>query len=82
MKLYGNSQKEAERLMNTVRIFSKLIAMESGISTCAHVTMNAEKPVSVGGMELFPAEVIPELESDSWSRILLKRETADIIEIE
>ena len=27
LKLYGNSEKEAERLTNTVRIFSKDIAM-------------------------------------------------------
>ena len=39
LKLYGNSEKEAERLTNTVRIFSKDIAMEFGISKCSHVTM-------------------------------------------
>ena len=34
LKLYGNSEKEAERLKNTIRIFSKDIAMEFGISKC------------------------------------------------
>ena len=62
LKLYGNDKKEAERLTNTVRIFSKDIAREFGISDCAHVTMKAGKPVSVGGMILLSGEVIPELE--------------------
>ena len=39
LKLYGNSEKEAERLTNIVRIFSKDIAMEFGISKCSYVTM-------------------------------------------
>ena len=64
LKLHGNSENRAERLTNTVRIFLKDIAMEFGISKCAHVTMKAGKLVSVGGMELLPGEVIPELESD------------------
>ena len=64
LKLYGNSGKETEKLTNTVRIFSKDIAMEFGISKCAHVTMKAGKLVSVSGMELSSREVIPELESD------------------
>ena len=63
LKLYGNSEKEAERLTNTVGIFSKDIAIEFGISKCLHVTTKAGKLVSVGGMELPSGEVIPELES-------------------
>ena len=53
LKFYGNSKKEAERLTNTVRIFSKDIALEFGTSKCAHVTMKAGRLVSVGGMELW-----------------------------
>ena len=64
LKLHGNSEKEDERLTNTVRIFPKNIAMEFGISKCAHVTMKTGKLVSVGGMDLSSGEVIPELESD------------------
>ena len=37
LKLYGNSKKEAERLTNTFRIFSKDIAMEFVISKWAYV---------------------------------------------
>ena len=32
LKLYGNGEKEAKRLTNTIRVFSKDIAMEFGIS--------------------------------------------------
>ena len=60
----GKSVKEVERLTNIATIFLKDIAMEFGISKCAHVTMKAGKLVSVGGMERSPAEVIPELESN------------------
>ena len=57
LKLYRNSEKEAERLTNTVRIFSQNIAMEFGISKCAHVAMKARKLVSVDGMKLSSGEV-------------------------
>ena len=63
LKLYENSEKEAERLMNTVRIFSDDVGIEFGISKCSHVTMKAGKLVSVVGMEFSFGEVIPELES-------------------
>ena len=70
LKLYENSEKEVERLTNTVRIFSKDIAMEFGISKCAHVTMKEGKLVSVAGMELLCEEVIPELESGKGYKYL------------
>ena len=50
LKLYANSEKEAKRLKNTVRIFSNNIAMEFGITKCGHVIMKAGKLVTVGGM--------------------------------
>ena len=40
-KLYGNSEREAERLTNTVRIFSKDIDLEFRLCKCAHVTIKA-----------------------------------------
>ena len=79
LKLYGNSKKEAERHKNTVRIFSKDIAMEFGISKCSHVTMKAGKLVSVGGMELSFGEVIPELESDKGYKYLGILEVDDLM---
>ena len=47
--------------LNTVRILSKDIAMEFGISKCANVTMKTGKLVSVGGMEPSSGAVTPEL---------------------
>ena len=82
LKLYGNSGKETEKLTNTVRIFLKDIAMEFGISKCAHVTMKAGKLVSVGGMELSSGEAIPELESDKGYKYLGILEADDIIHTE
>ena len=82
LKLYGNSEKEAKRLTNTVRIFSKDIAMEFGISKCSHVTMKARKLVSVGGMELSSGEVIPELGSDKAYKYLGILEADDITHTE
>ena len=79
LKFYENSEKEAERLTNTVRIFSKDIAVEFGISKCAHVTMKAGKLVSVGGMELSSGEVIPELEPDKGYKYLCTLEANDIM---
>ena len=70
LKLYGNSKQETERLTNTIRIFSKDIAMAFGIKKCAHFTMKAGKLVSVGGMELSSGEVIPEPESDKGYKCL------------
>ena len=82
MKLYWNSEKEAERVTNNTRIFLKEIAMEFDISNCAHVTMKAGKLVSVGGMELSSGKVIPELESDKGYKYLDILEANDIMHTE
>ena len=79
LKLYGNSEKETKRLTHTIRIFSKDITINFGISKCAHVTMKAGKLVSVGGMELSSEEVIPELESDKGYKYLGILEANDIM---
>ena len=79
LRLYGNSEKDAERLTNTVRFFSRDTAMEFGISKCAHVTMKAGKLVSVGGMELSSGEVMPGLESDKGCKYLGILEANDIM---
>ena len=78
LKLYGNSGKEAEKLTNTVRIFSKDIAMEFGISKCSPVPMKGGKLVSVGGTELSSGEVIPELEPDKCYKYLRILKADDI----
>ena len=70
LMLYWNKKRDAERLTNTVRIFSKDTAKEFGSNKYAYVTMKTWKLVKVGGMELSPGEVIPELESDKGYKYL------------
>ena len=82
LKFYGNSEKEAERLTNTLRIFSEDISMEFGISKCAYVRMKPGKLVSVGGMKLSSGEVIPELESNEGYKYLGILEANDIAHTE
>ena len=78
LKLYRNSKKETERLINNVTLFSKDIAMECDINKCAHVTMKVGKLDRVGGMELSSEEVIPELESDKVYKYVGTLEATDI----
>ena len=82
LKLYENSKKEAERLTNTIIIFSKDIALEFGISKCSHVTMKTGKLVSFGGIELSSGEVMAELESDKGYKYLGILEADDIMHTE
>ena len=79
LKLYGNSKKKAERLTNTIIIFSKDIALEFGISKCSHVTMKTGKLVSIGRIELSSGEVMAELESDKGYKYLGILEADDIM---
>ena len=82
LKLYGNSKKKAERLTNTIIIFSKDIALEFGISKCSHVTMKTGKLVSIGRIELSSGEVMAELESDKGYKYLGILEADDIMHTE
>ena len=81
LKPYGDSEKEAERLTNTIRIFLKDIATEFGISKCSNIKTKAGELVSVGGMELSSREVIPELESDKGYKYFDILEADDIMHI-
>ena len=72
------NEREAERLTNTVRIFSRDIGMEFGINKCAHATMKRGKLKSVGSMELTSEEVINELESDKGYKYLGILEADDV----
>ena len=65
--------------MNTIRIFSKDITTEFGLSKCAHVTMKAGKLVGLDGIELSSGEVIPEVESDNGYKCLGILEANDIM---
>ena len=46
LKLYGSNEREAEKLTNTVRIFTKNIRMEFGVNKRVHVTMKRGKLVN------------------------------------
>ena len=81
LKPCGDSEKEAERLTNTIRIFLKDIATEFGISKCSNIKTKAGELVSVGGMELSSREVIPELESDKGYKYFGILEIDDIMHI-
>ena len=70
LKLYGSNKREAEKLTNTVRIFTKDIRMELGVNKFAHVTMKRGKIVNTGGIELTSGQTIEKLESDKGCKYL------------
>ena len=78
LKIYGKNEKEAERLTNTVNIFTRDIGMEFGIDKCAHATMKRGRLVSVGEMELTSGEIIREIESEKGYKYLGILEADDI----
>ena len=52
LKLYGKSTAELESLLNTVRIFSNDILMESGLDKCATLTITKGRVTETEGMNL------------------------------
>ena len=52
LKLYAQSNKEIESLVNTVRIFSDDIHMQCGLDKCAKVTINKGKLASTENIRL------------------------------
>ena len=76
------AKKRLKRLTSAVRIFSKVITIDWGISKCAHVTIKEGKLVSFGGMEYLFGEVIPELESGKGCKYLGILEANDIMHFE
>ena len=52
LKLYGKSTAELESLLNTVRIFSNNISMESGLEKCATLAIIKGKVKETQGMNL------------------------------
>ena len=69
LKLYGNSKKEAERLTNTVRIFSKNLAMKIGISKCAPVKMKVGKLVILEANDTMHIEMKDKIQKEHYRRI-------------
>ena len=67
LKLYCQSEKGLDSLLQTVRVFSKDIGMEFGIEKCAMLVMENGKIVKSVGIELPDGKVIKSLqESESY----------------
>ena len=76
--VYGNSKKETERVTNTVRIFSKDIAMGFGISECADITIMQKNLLVLVECNSHQKNQL-ELESDKVSNYLGILEPHDMI---
>ena len=57
LKLYGSNEKEAEKLTNTVGVFTEDIKIEFGIKKCAHITPKRGKVVSKGRIKLSSGDI-------------------------
>ena len=67
LKLYSQSEKGLNSLVQTVRVFSEYIGMEFGIEKCAMLVMEKGKIVKSVGIELPDGKVIKSLqESESY----------------
>ena len=64
LKLFGKDEKKVDTLVNTVRIFSKDIGMEFGISKCAVLILKRGKACACKDLVLPNAQVIRGLEED------------------
>ena len=73
LKLCGSNEREAEKLTNTVRIFTKNIRMEFAVNKWAHVTMKRGKLVNKKG------EIIEELETEKGYKYLGILEADDLM---
>ena len=62
LKLYSQSQKRLDSLVQTVRVFSEDIGMEFGIEKCAMLVMEKRKIVKSVGIELSDGKVIKSLQ--------------------
>ena len=62
LKLYSQSEKGLDSLVQTVRVFSEDIGMEFGIEKCAMLVMEKEKIVKSVGIELPDDKVIKSLQ--------------------
>ena len=78
LKLYGKSEKQVDTLVNTIRIFSKDIGMEFGISKCAVLIMKRGKICTCEGIVFPDAEIIKGLEEGDGYKYLGILEADDL----
>ena len=62
LKLYSRNEKELKSLVQTIRAFSKDIAMEFDIEKCAMLVIEEGKIVKLVGIELPDGKVIKSLQ--------------------
>ena len=70
LKLYGTSDNQLTRLINTVKNVSDDIKMEFGLDTCAKASFNRGKKVSAEGIPLNDSQVIQDLDQAETYRYL------------
>ena len=70
LKLYGQNEKQVDSLVNTVRIFSKDIGMEFGISKCAVLIMKRGVLSRSEGIQLPNDELIKNIEEGEGYKYL------------
>ena len=70
LKVYGETMKELDSLMQRVRIFNSDIGMQYEISKCATLEMKKGKIVQTDGIELPSGETIKSLEHEKGYKYL------------
>ena len=66
LKLYTQSEKGLDSLVQTVRVFSEDIGMEFGIEKCVMLVMEKGKTVKAVGIELPEGKAIKQQEGESY----------------
>ena len=77
LKLYSQSEKGLDSLVQTVCVFSEDIGMEFGIEKCAMLVMEKGKIVKSVGIELPDGKVIKSLQEGKSYKYLEILEAAD-----
>ena len=80
LKLYSQSEKGLDSLVQTVRVFSEDIGMEFGIEKCAMLVMEEGKIVKSVGIDLPDRKVIKSLQEGESYKYLGILETDKFLE--
>ena len=78
LKLYGQDDKELDKLLEIVHSFSKAIGMEFGLDKCAKCTIKKGKKIKSPDKEIEEGKFIIDLESDTTYTYLGIEENATL----
>ena len=78
LKLYGQDDKELDKLLEIVHSFSKDIGMEFGLDKCAKCTIKKGKKTKSPDKEIEEGKFIVDLESDTTYTYLGIEENATL----